>query len=433
VTSTESPRTFPSVPRKHDVADLSLAEQGRARIEWADRAMPVLRQVRARFARDRPFAGSRIAACLHVTTETANLMRALVAGGAEVVLCASNPLSTQDDTAAALVAEYGVSTFARNGVDRDGYYAHINAALDTAPHYVFDDGCDLVNTLHTVRADVLDGVLAGCEGTTTGVIRLRRMAADAALRFPVVAVNDTDTKHMFDNRYGTGQSTLDAVFRATNTLLAGKTVVVAGYGYCGHGVASRAKGLGANVVVTEIDPTKALDAAMDGFRVLPMAKAAAVGDVFITVTGNRDVIRPEHIEVMRDGAILANAGHFDVEIDVVGLAGLAVDGPRRVRPSTDEYALADGRRVLLLAEGRLVNLGAAEGHPAAVMDMSFADQALTAEWLVGTAPSLSPGVYDVPEEIDKQVASLKIETMGIEIDTLTPGQRDYLNSWRHGS
>ncbi|WP_084010946.1 adenosylhomocysteinase [Pseudofrankia sp. DC12] len=418
---------------KHDVADLSLAEQGRARIEWADRAMPVLRQVRARFARERPFAGSRIAACMHVTTETANLMRALVAGGAEVVLCASNPLSTQDDTAAALVAEYGVSTFARNGIDRDGYYAHIDAALDTAPHYVFDDGCDLVNTLHTARTDVLAGVLAGCEETTTGVIRLRRMAAEDALRFPVVAVNDTDTKHMFDNRYGTGQSTLDAIFRATNTLLAGKTVVVAGYGYCGRGVASRSKGMGANVVVTEIDPTKALDAAMDGFRVLPMAKAAAVGDVFITVTGNRDVIRPEHIELMRDGAILANSGHFDVEIDVLGLAALAVEGPRRVRPSTDEYVLADGRRVLLLAEGRLVNLGAAEGHPAAVMDMSFADQALTAEWLVQTARSLEPGVHEVPAEIDKQVAGLKIETMGLEIDTLTSTQQDYLNSWRHGS
>jgi adenosylhomocysteinase len=430
------PQTDPALPHplpKHDVADLSLAEQGVARIDWADRAMPVLRQVRARFARERPFAGSRIAACMHVTTETANLMRALVAGGAEVVLCASNPLSTQDDTAAALVAAYGVATYARNGVDRDGYYAHIDAALDTAPHYVFDDGCDLVNTLHTARTDVLDGVLAGCEETTTGVIRLRRMAAEDALRFPVVAVNDTDTKHMFDNRYGTGQSTLDAIFRATNTLLAGKTVVVAGYGYCGRGVASRAKGMGANVVVTEIDPTKALDAAMDGFRVLPMARAAAVGDVFITVTGNRDVIRPEHIELMRDGAILANSGHFDVEIDVLGLAGLAVEGPRRVRPSTDEYVLADGRRVLLLAEGRLVNLGAAEGHPAAVMDMSFADQALTAEWLVRTARSLEPGVHDVPAEIDKQVASLKIETMGLEIDTLTPVQQDYLNSWRHGS
>jgi len=421
-----------SLPR-HDVTDLALAEQGRVRIDWADRAMPVLRQVRARFARERPFAGARIAACMHVTTETANLMRTLVAGGAEAVLCASNPLSTQDDTAAALVAVYGVSTYARNGVDRDGYYAHIDAALDLAPHYVFDDGCDLVNTLHTARQDVLEGVLAGCEETTTGVIRLRRMTAEGALRFPVVAVNDTDTKHMFDNRYGTGQSTLDAIFRATNTLLAGKTVVVAGYGYCGRGVASRAKGMGASVVVTEIDPTKALDAAMDGFRVLPMARAAAVGEVFITVTGNRDVIRPEHVELMRDGAILANAGHFDVEIDVVGLAALAVDAPRRVRPSTDEYVLADGRRVLLLAEGRLVNLGAAEGHPAAVMDMSFADQALTAEWLTKVARSLTPGVYDVPVEIDKQVASLKIDTMGIEIDALTPAQVEYLSSWRHGS
>jgi adenosylhomocysteinase len=418
----------------HDIADLALAAQGRARVEWADRAMPVLRQVRARFAVEQPFTGLRIAACMHVTTETANLMRALVAGGAQVALCASNPLSTQDDTAAALVAEYGVATFARHGVDRDGYYAHIDAALDLAPHFVFDDGCDLVNTLHTRRDDVLPGVRAGCEETTTGVIRLRRMAAEGALRFPVVAVNDTDTKHLFDNRYGTGQSTLDAIFRATNTLLAGKTVVVAGYGYCGRGVASRAKGLGADVVVTEIDPTKALEAAMDGFRVLPMARAAEVGDVFVTVTGNRDVIRPEHVEVMRDGVILANSGHFDVEIDVVGLAALAVDGPRRVRPSTDEYLLADGRRVLLLAEGRLVNLGAAEGHPAAVMDMSFADQALTAEWLTTPAGSgLAPGVHDVPAEIDKQVATLKLATMGLEIDALTPAQTEYLNSWRHGS
>jgi adenosylhomocysteinase len=418
---------------RHDVADLALAAQGRSRIDWADRAMPVLRQIRERFAAERPFVGVRIAACMHVTTESANLMRALAAGGAQVTLCASNPLSTQDDTAAALVAEYGIATFARNGIDRDGYYAHIDAALDAAPHYVFDDGCDLVNILHTERTDVLAGVRGGCEETTTGVIRLRQMAAEGALRFPMVAVNDTDTKHMFDNRYGTGQSTLDAIFRATNTLLAGSTVVVAGYGYCGRGVASRAKGLGAAVIVTEIDPTKALDAAMDGFRVMPMSAAASLGDVFITVTGNRDVVRREHFAVMRDGAILANSGHFDIEIDSVALAELAVEVPRRVRPSTDEYVLADGRRLLLLAEGRLVNLAAAEGHPAAVMDMSFADQALTAEWLHTAGQELAAGVYDVPVAIDKDVARMKIETMGIEIDTLTPAQVEYLSSWQHGS
>ncbi|AEH08596.1 MULTISPECIES: adenosylhomocysteinase [Protofrankia] len=418
---------------KNDIADLALAQQGKARIEWADRSMSVLRQIRDRFAVERPFEGVKIAACMHVTTETANLMRALAAGGAQLALAASNPLSTQDDTAAALVAEYGISTFARNGVDRDGYYAHINAALDGAPHYVFDDGCDLVNTLHTTRTEVLPSVRGGCEETTTGVIRLRQMSKDGALRFPMVAVNDTDTKHMFDNRYGTGQSTLDAIFRATNTLLAGKTVVVAGYGYCGRGVSSRAKGLGANVVVTEIDPTKALDAAMDGFRVLPMIEAAAIGDVFITVTGNRDVLRREHFEAMKDGAIFANSGHFDIEIDIKALTELAVAGPRRVRHQTDEYMTADGRRLLLLAEGRLVNLGAAEGHPAAVMDMSFADQALTAEWLTKNWQSLAPGVHDVPIEIDKEVARLKLETMGLAIDVLTPAQEEYLNSWEHGS
>ncbi len=418
---------------KNDIADLALAQQGKTRIEWADWSMPVLRQIRDRFAVERPFEGAKIAACMHVTTETANLMRALAAGGAQLALCASNPLSTQDDTAAALVAEYGIPTFARNGVDRDGYYAHINAALDGAPHYVFDDGCDLVNTLHTTRTEVLPGIRGGCEETTTGVIRLRQMTKDGALRFPMVAVNDTDTKHMFDNRYGTGQSTLDAIFRATNTLLAGKTVVVAGYGYCGRGVSSRAKGLGANVIVTEIDPTKALDAAMDGFRVLPMIEAAAIGDVFITVTGNRDVLRREHFEAMKDGTIFANSGHFDIEIDIVALSELAVAGPRRVRHQTDEYVLADGRRLLLLAEGRLVNLGAAEGHPAAVMDMSFADQALTAEWLTKNWQSLAPGVHDVPVEIDKEVARLKLETMGLAIDVLTPAQEAYLNSWEHGS
>jgi adenosylhomocysteinase len=418
---------------KHDVADLSLAAQGKGRIEWAERSMPVLRQIRERFAKERPFEGVRLAACMHVTTETANLMHTLKAGGAELFLCASNPLSTQDDTAAALVAEYGISVFARNAVDVKGYYEHINLALDGRPDFVFDDGCDLVNTVHTSRKELLDTVKAGCEETTTGVIRLRAMAADGALRFPMVAVNDTDTKHMFDNKYGTGQSTLDAIFRSTNTLIAGKTFVVAGYGFCGKGVASRAKGMGANVVVTEIDPTKALDAAMEGFKVLPMSEAARIGDVFVTVTGNRDVLRAEHFEVMKDGAIFCNAGHFDIEIDVKWLEDNAAARNPKIRHQTDEYVLADGRRLLLLAEGRLVNLGAAEGHPAAVMDMSFSDQALTAEWLAARAAELEPGVIEVPEEIDKEVARLKLASMGIDIDVLTPAQEEYLNSWEHGS
>ena len=418
---------------KHDIADLSLAAAGRKRIEWAERAMPVLRQIKERFEKEKPFEGTRIAACMHVTTETANLMRALVAGGAEVHLCASNPLSTQDDTAAALVADYGVSVYARNAVDRDGYYAHINAALDCQPHYVFDDGCDLVNTLHTTRTELLDGIKAGCEETTTGVIRLRQMTKDGALKFPMIAVNDTDTKHMFDNRYGTGQSTLDAIFRATNTLLAGKTVVVAGYGYCGKGVSDRARGMGANVIVTEIDPTKALDAKMQGLSVMPMIDAARIGDIFITVTGNRDVLRREHFDAMKDGAIFCNSGHFDIEIDVAWLEANAVEKREKIRHQTDEYVMADGRRLLLLAEGRLVNLGAAEGHPAAVMDMSFADQALTAEWLVKAHADLTPGVHDVPEFIDKEVAAVKLASMNVTIDTLTPEQEEYLNSWEHGS
>jgi adenosylhomocysteinase len=418
---------------RHSIADPSLAAQGKARIEWAERSMPVLRQIRERFAVERPFEGVRIAACMHVTTETANLMRALQAGGAELALAASNPLSTQDDTAAALVHEYGISTFAHHGVDVHGYYADINAALDIRPHQVFDDGCDLVNTLHTTRTELLDDVKGGCEETTTGVIRLKAMAADKALRFPMVAVNDTDTKHMFDNRYGTGQSSLDAIFRATNTLIAGKTVVVAGYGYCGKGVSERAKGLGANVVVTEIDPTKALDATMQGYRVMPMTEAARIGDVFVTVTGNRDVLREEHFSAMKDGAIFCNSGHFDIEIDVKWLETNAVSVNRKIRHETDEYVMADGRRLILLAEGRLVNLGAAEGHPAAVMDMSFADQALTAEWLVANARELEAGVYDVPVEIDKAVAALKLAAMGVSIDALTPAQAEYLSSWEHGS
>jgi adenosylhomocysteinase len=418
---------------KHDVADLSLAAQGKTRIEWAERSMPVLRQIRERFEKEKPFTGIRLAACMHVTTETANLMRTLKAGGAELYLCASNPLSTQDDTAAALATEYGVNVFARNGIGVQGYYEHINAALDGQPDFVFDDGCDLVNTLHTSRTELLPNVKGGCEETTTGVIRLRAMAADGALKFPMVAVNDTDTKHMFDNKYGTGQSTLDAIFRATNTLLAGKTVVVAGYGYCGKGVSSRARGLGAKVVITEIDPTKALDATMEGFRVLPMSEAARIGDVFITVTGNRDVLRAEHFQAMKDGAIFCNSGHFDIEIDVKWLETNAVAKNAKIRHQTDEYVLADGRRLLLLAEGRLVNLGAAEGHPAAVMDMSFSDQALTAEWLAAQHADLQPGVVDVPEQIDKEVARLKLASMGIEIDVLTKAQAEYLTSWEHGS
>jgi adenosylhomocysteinase len=418
---------------KHDIANAALAAEGKKKIEWAERNMPVLAQIRERFEREQQFKGIRISACMHVTTETANLMRALKAGGAELALCASNPLSTQDDTAAALVHEYGISVFARNAVDRDGYYSHINASLDIQPHLVFDDGCDLVNTLHTTRTELIDGIIGGCEETTTGVIRLSQMTKDGALKFPMIAVNDTDTKHMFDNRFGTGQSTLDAIFRCTNSLVAGKTFVIAGFGYCGKGVAERAKGMGADVVITEIDPTKALDAMMQGFRVMPMLDAAKVGDVFITVTGNRDVLRDEHFAVMKDGVIMANSGHFDIEIDVAWLEQNAKKKNAKMRHQTDEYVLADGRRLLLLAEGRLVNLGAAEGHPASVMDMSFSDQALTAEYLVKEAKNLPAGVHNVPTYIDKEVASLKLISMGGRIDTLTPAQDMYLNSWEHGS
>ena len=417
---------------KHDIANASLAAEGKKRIEWAERNMPVLAQIRERFEKEQPFKGVRFAACMHVTTETANLMRTLKAGGAELALCASNPLSTQDDTAAALVYEYGISVFARNAVDREGYYSHINAALDIEPHQVFDDGCDLVNTLHTTRTELLPNITGGCEETTTGVIRLQQMAKDGALTFPMIAVNDTDTKHMFDNRYGTGQSTMDAIFRATNQLIAGKIFVVAGFGYCGKGVAERARGMGAEVVITEIDPTKALDALMQGYRVMPMAEAAKVGDIFITVTGNRTVIAAEHFQVMKDGAILANAGHFDIEIDVEWLEKNSQKNPK-IRHQTDEYLLGNGRRILLIAEGRLVNLGAAEGHPAVVMDMSFSDQALTAEWLVKSAKGLGAGVHMVPVAIDKEVALLKLKSMGATIDTLNPIQNEYLSSWKHGS
>ncbi len=394
--------------------------------------MPVLRQIRERFAASRPFEGLRVTACLHVTTETANLVRALQAGGAEVRLCASNPLSTQDDAAAALVVDHGVAVFARAGVDRDTYYAHIDAALDGGPALILDDGCDLTTRLHE-RPEFLAGVLGGCEQTTTGVIRLRQMARAGALAFPMVAVNETGTKSMFDSVYGTGQSTVDGILRATNILLAGRKVVVAGYGYCGRGVAQRLAGLGADVVVTEVDATRALDATMQGFRVLPMSTAAAIGELFVTVTGNRDVLRPEHFAAMKDGAILANSGHFDVEIDVPGLLGLTVELQRGVRPHTDAYVMGDGRQLFLLAEGRVVNLAAAEGHPAAVMDMSFADQALAAEWLVGAAAGLAAGVHDVPARIDTEVAHLKLASMDVQIDALSPEQEGYLRSWEQGS
>lgn len=422
---------MPNLPA-HDVADLGLAEEGAARIAWADRAMPVLAAIRERFAAEQPLAGQRIAACLHVTTETANLMRTLAAGGADVTLVASNPLSTQDATAAALVAEHGIATFAVRGIDHDGYYRHIDAALDRRPTITMDDGCDLVNRLHGARPEQAREVLAGTEETTTGVIRLRAMQAAGALAYPIIAVNDTPTKHLFDNRFGTGQSTIDGILRATNVLLAGSTFVVAGFGFCGRGVAARAKGLGADVIVTEVDPTRALEAAMEGYRVLPMAEAAGEGDVFVTVTGNAAVLRPEHFERMKDGAIVANAGHFDVELDLVGLGKLAVDR-RAVREHTEEYVLADGRRIVVLAEGRLVNLGAAEGHPAAVMDMSFADQAFAVRWLAEHAAGLAPAVYDVPADLDAEVARLKLAAMGTTIDELTAEQAHYLSSYDQGT
>ncbi|HKB31367.1 MAG TPA: adenosylhomocysteinase [Streptosporangiaceae bacterium] len=415
------------------IADPGLAEPGVRRIEWADHAMPVLRRIRARFAAERPLAGLTVAACLHVTAETAALVRALLAGGARVFLAASNPLSTQDEVAAALAVRYGAAVFARAGVDRATYYWNIRQAIEAGPDLVLDDGCDLVNTLHSERADLVGGVRGGCESTTTGVIRLRGMAAAGELGFPMVAANDTPVKRMADNRYGTGQSVLDGILRATNTLLAGRTVVVAGYGYCGKGLAERARGLGAQVIVTEVDPAAALDAVMQGFRVLPMMRAAPLGDVFITATGNRDVISRDHLMVMRDGAILANAGHFDVEVDIRALADQAVSVNRGVRPDTDEYILPGGRRVLLLAEGRLVNLVAAEGHPPAVMDLSFATQALAVAWLAEHRDDLVPGVHDVPAAIDTEVAKLALASLEVDLDVLTPAQRDYLESWRHGS
>jgi adenosylhomocysteinase len=417
-----------------DIADPKLADLGRQRIAWADGRMPVMRSIRERFAKERPFEGITFGACMHVTTETANLLRALKAGGANVAICASNPLSTQDDVAASLVRDEGIAVFAIKGEDEDTYYRHMDGVIDEGPNLTMDDGCDLVSRLHTKREDKIGGVLAGTEETTTGVIRLRAMEKDGALRYPIVAVNDADTKHMFDNRYGTGQSTLDGVIRATNMLLAGKKVVVAGYGYCGKGVASRARGMGAQVYVTEVDPLRALEAVMDGFRVVPMSEAAREGDLFITVTGNRDVLRREHFDVLKDGAIVANSGHFDIEIDLKTLAEMAGGERRRaVRPFVEEYLIEGDRRVLVVAEGRLVNLGAAEGHPADVMDMSFANQALAAEWAMHQASSLEPRVYDVPADIDKEIARLKLETMGVDIDRLTPAQEEYLASWTVGT
>ncbi|HEU4480369.1 MAG TPA: adenosylhomocysteinase, partial [Actinomycetota bacterium] len=407
-----------------DIRDRGLSGKGRTAIEWADRQMPVLARIRDRFEKEKPLEGVRIAACLHVTTETANLMRTLAAGGADVALCASNPLSTQDGTAAGLVEFYDVPVYAIRGVDDAGYYGHIKAVLDRRPMITMDDGGDLVTMLHQQRRDQLVEVIGGTEETTTGVIGLRSMEANGVLGYPIVAINNADTKHLFDNRYGTGQSAIDGIIRATNVLIAGRTVVVCGYGMCGRGVASRAKGMGADVVVTEVDPTRALEAAMDGFRVLPGIEAATQGDIFVTVTGNKHVLRSEHFEVMKDGAILANAGHFDIEIDIASLRDMATDR-REARPEVEEFALGGDRRVYVLSDGRLVNLAAAEGHPASVMDMSFANQALSCEWLTSNAADLEKRVYEVPDDIDKEVARLKLETMGIRIDELTQSQRDY--------
>jgi adenosylhomocysteinase len=419
--------------KDYDIKNIDLAPAGRLRIEWAEREMPVLRLIRERFAEEKPLKGTRLSGCLHITTETANLARTLQAGGAEVVLTASNPLSTQDDVAAALVSYYEIPTYAIKGEDNETYYQHLHAALDCKPQLTMDDGADLVSTLHKERTDLIDGVIGGTEETTTGVIRLKAMAKDGVLRYPIVAVNDALTKHLFDNRYGTGQSTMDGIIRATNVLIAGKTVVVGGYGWCSRGIAMRAQGLGANVVVTEVDPLKALEAVMDGFRVMPMIEAASQGDIFVTSTGDINVVDKHHFEVMKDGAIVANSGHFNVEINIPALEKLSGQSPRRVRPSVDEYTLPDGRLIHLLAEGRLVNLAAAEGHPSAVMDMSFANQALSAEYMLNHADELENTVYAVPEDIDQEIARIKLQSMGVEIDTLTPEQEKYLSSWEEGT
>ena len=415
-----------------DIKDKSLAEGGRRRIKWAEREMPVLRSIHERLVKERPFEGIRMSACLHVTTETANLMKTLQAGGADVVLVASNPLSTQDDVAASLVMHNEIPVHAIKGEDNVTYYKHINAAIDHKPHVTMDDGADVVSTLHKDRREFLDGVIGGTEETTTGVIRLRAMAADGALEFPVVAVNDAMTKHFFDNRYGTGQSTMDGIIRATNVLIAGKTFVVGGYGWCARGLADRARGMGANVIVTEIDPLKALEAIMDGFRVMPMVEAAPIGDIFCTLTGDLHVLDKHHFVAMKDGAIISNSGHFNVEINIPALEEMAEE-KIRVRPMIDQYLMADGRRLNLLAEGRLVNLAAAEGHPSSVMDMSFANQALSAEYMIKNADKLENKVYGVPEEIDAEIARLKLEAMDINIDVLTEEQTKYLNSWQEGT
>ncbi|MBN2303860.1 MAG: adenosylhomocysteinase [Anaerolineae bacterium] len=418
---------------EHDVRDLGLATGGRYRIEWAERDMPVLRQIRERFEKERPLEGVRMSACLHVTTETANLARTLQAGGADLVLTASNPLSTQDDVAASLVSHFEIPVYAIKGEDNDTYYDHIKRALDHKPHITMDDGADLVSELHKNRTELLETVVGGTEETTTGVIRLRAMANDGALKFPVIAVNDSMTKHLFDNRYGTGQSTIDGIIRATNVLLAGRVVVVGGYGWCSRGIAMRAKGLGANVIVTEVDPLKALEAVMDGFRVMKMIEAAPIGDIFVTSTGDIHVIDTHHFEVMKDGAIVANSGHFNVEINIPGLKSLATGEPRLVRPFVEQYRMSDGRVINLLADGRLVNLAAAEGHPASVMDMSFANQALGAEYMLTHSDELQNQVYTIPQDIDQEIARLKLEAMGVQIDTLTPAQVEYLNQWQEGT
>jgi len=417
---------------KFDVRDRKLAEGGRRRIEWAELEMPVLRGIRERFTKERPLEGTRVSACLHVTSETANLMRTLQAGGADTVLCASNPLSTQDDVAASIVTHFEIPVFAIKGEENVTYYKHIHAALDHQPHVTMDDGADLVSTLHKDRRDLLEGVRGGTEETTTGVIRLRAMAADGALAYPVIAVNDAMTKHFFDNRYGTGQSTVDGIVRATNILLAGKTFVVAGYGWCGRGLASRARGMGANVVVTEVSAMAALEAVMDGFRVMPMLEAARLGDIFCTVTGDINVVDRAHLEVMKDGAIIANSGHFNVEINIPALQEMSAE-KLQVRPFVEQYTLKDGRRLNLLGEGRLVNLAAAEGHPASVMDMSFANQALSLEYLLQHADELENKVYTIPEAVDREIARLKLEAMGVRIDVLTDEQKRYLSSWEEGT
>ncbi|MCD6520974.1 MAG: adenosylhomocysteinase [Anaerolineae bacterium] len=418
--------------KEYDIKDPSLAEQGLLRIEWAEREMPVLRLIRERFRKEKPLQGVRLGACLHVTSETANLMRTLREGGAEVALCASNPLSTQDDVAAALVEHYQIPVYAIKGEDEETYYQHIAAVLDHHPQVTMDDGADLVSTLHKSRRELLPDVIGGTEETTTGVIRLRALQAQGKLAYPIIAVNDADTKHLFDNRYGTGQSTIDGIIRATNVLLAGKTFVVCGYGWCSRGIAMRARGMGANVIVTEVDPLRALEAVMDGYRVMPMRQAAQVGDIFVSATGDLHVIDREHFERMKDGAIVANSGHFNVEINLEALGEMATE-VKKVRPFVEQYTLADGRHIYVLGEGRLVNLAAAEGHPSAVMDMSFANQALSAEFIVCHHAELEKAVYPVPEEIDKNVALLKLQAMGIEIDELTEEQKKYLSSWESGT